>query len=184
MARVKYIRVSTNHQDTLRQERDFETFDEVFIDKASGKDTKRQGLEDMLKFVRKGDTLVVESYSRLARNTSDLLAIVETLNKKGVVLISEKEGLNTATPTGKLMLTVFGALATFEREILLERQQEGYAARREAGLPLGRRKATTNAAFYKAVKKWRSGEITATAAMKECGYTRTTFYKLVKEENL
>ena len=89
-------------------------YDKVFTDVASGKNTERSGLKAMLEYVREGDELTVESYSRLARNTKDLLEIVERLQEKGVVLISKKEGLNTSTPTGKLILTMFGALATFE----------------------------------------------------------------------
>ena len=129
MAKVKYNRISSKTQHLDRQEADNQEYDKVFTDIASGKNTERTGLKAMLEYVREGDELTVESYSRLARNTKDLLEIVERLQEKGVTLISKKEGLNTSTPTGKLILTMFGALATFEREIMLERQGEAWDAR-------------------------------------------------------
>jgi len=91
MAVIKYIRVSTQEQNTARQEQDLEGFDKVFIEKASGKNTNRPQLQAMLDYVREGDTVKVESYSRIARNTHDLLAIVEKLENKGVHFISQKE---------------------------------------------------------------------------------------------
>ena len=184
MADIKYNRISHKTQSLIRQEVGNENYDKVFTDIASGKDTNRPQLQAMLEYVREGDTLTVESYSRLARNTADLLAIVERLNEKGVILISKKEGLNTSTPTGKLILTMFGALATFERECMLERQQEGYKARIEAGLPVGRPAIEIDKKFRAVVKRWRDGEITAVEAYTELKVSKAFFYKAVKKHNL
>ena len=184
MAKVKYNRISYKTQSLIRQEVGNENYDKVFTDIASGKDTNRPQLQAMLEWVREGDELTVDSYSRLARNTKDLLEIVEVLEKKGVILISLKEGLNTSTPTGKLILTMFGALATFERECMLERQQEGYKARIEAGLPVGRPAIEIDKKFRAVVKRWRDGEITAVEAYTELGVSKAFFYKAVKKHNL
>lgn len=113
--------------------------DEVYLDKASGKNTDRPQLKKLLGFVRKGDTVIVESISRFARNTKDLLELVEVLNSKEVIFISRKEAIDTTTPTGKFMLTVFGAVAELEREYILERQREGIAAAKRLGKYKGRK---------------------------------------------
>ena len=125
---VAYIRVSTEEQNTARQEEAMKRFDceRIFLEKISGKNTDRPQLKAMLDYVREGDTLIVESYSRLARNTSDLLSIVDRLNEKHVAFKSIKENVDTSTPQGKLMLTIFAGLAQFERECILERQKEAY----------------------------------------------------------
>lgn len=121
--KIGYIRVSTQEQNTLRQEilMDQLGVDQVYIDKASGKNTSRPELQNLLEFVRKGDTVIVESISRFARNTRDLLNLVEQLTAKGVEFVSQKEAIDTTTPTGKFMLTIFGAVAELERTYLLQR---------------------------------------------------------------
>ena len=123
--KVGYVRVSTAGQNTARQEVIMEQLgvEKVFIDKMSGKNTDRPQLKEMLAFVREGDTLVIESFSRLARSTKDLLEIVEELEKKNVKFVSQKENIDTSTPNGKFMLTLFAALAQLERETLLARQK-------------------------------------------------------------
>lgn len=180
MARIKYIRVSTQEQNTARQETDKEKFDKVYIEKASGKNTDRTELKKMLDYVREGDVVVVESYSRIARNTQDLLAIVAALEAKGVDFVSQKEQIDTSTPSGRLMLTIFAGLAQFERECLLERQAEGIAIAKAEGR-MGRPSIQTGEEFAAIVKRWKAGEITAVAAMKEAGMTNATFYRKVKE---
>lgn len=180
MARIKYIRVSTQEQNTARQETDKEQFDKVYIEKASGKNTDRPELKKMLDYVREGDVVVVESYSRIARNTQDLLTIVSALEAKGVDFISQKEQIDTATPSGRLMLTIFAGLAQFERECLLERQAEGIAIAKAEGR-MGRPSIEPVQEFAAIVKRWKSGEMTAVEAMKAAGMTKTTFYKKVKE---
>ena len=128
--KVGYIRVSTEEQNTERQEALMRELgaEKVFMEKATGKTRKdRTQLEAMLQYVREGDVVVAESISRIARNTKDLLDIVERLEYKGVDFISKKEAIDTKTPSGKFMLTVFGAIAQLEREYILDRQREGIA---------------------------------------------------------
>lgn len=109
--KIGYIRVSTQEQNTIRQEVLMEQLgvEQVFIDRLSGKNTNRPELKKLLSFVRKGDTVIVESISRFARNTRDLLELVELLSEKEVAFVSQKESIDTTTPTGKFMLTIFGA---------------------------------------------------------------------------
>ena len=155
--------------------------EEVFIDKMSGKNTDRPELKRMLNYVRYGDVVIVESISRFARNTRDLLELVEKLTEKQVEFISKKEAIDTTTPTGKFMLTVFGAVAELEREYLLQRQKEGIAIAKENGIYKGRKKIEPPTEFLSVVSKWRRKEITAVEAMKKLGMTSSTFYRKVKD---
>ena len=153
--------------------------DEVYIDRMSGKDANRLELQKMMEYVRKGDTVIVESISRFARNTRDLLELVERLTAKGVEFVSRKEAIDTTTPTGKFMLTVFGAVAELEREYILQRQREGIAIAREQGKYTGRKPIQTPE-FEQVVRDWRSGRITAVEAMRTLHMSKTTFYRKVK----
>ncbi len=179
--KIGYIRVSTQEQNTIRQEVLMESLgvDEVYIDRMSGKDTNRPELQRMMEYVRKGDTVIVESISRFARNTRDLLELVERLTKKGVEFVSKKEAIDTTTPTGKFMLTIFGAVAELEREYILQRQREGIAVAKEQGKYTGR-KATQPPDFERVVAKWHNGEISAVEAMRTLKMSKTTFYRKVK----
>lgn len=138
---IGYVRVSTEEQNTARQELLMQELglEEVFIDKSSGKNTDRPQLKKMLSYVRKGDTVIVESISRFARNTKDLLELVEILSGKEVIFISKKEAIDTTTPTDKFMLTIFGAVAELEREYILQRQKEGIAIAKTQGRYQGRK---------------------------------------------
>ena len=133
--RVGYVRCSTIEQNEARQLKMMEEqgAEKLFIDKASGKNTDRRAFKDMMSFVRSEDVVIVESISRIARNTRDLLSIVSELSEKGVEFVSLKESIDTATPQGRFMLTVFGALAELERENILERQREGIEIAKRAG---------------------------------------------------
>lgn len=113
--------------------------EEVYIDRISGKTADRPELKNLLEYVRRGDVVIVESISRFARNTRDLLDLVEKLTSKGVEFVSQKEAIDTTTPTGKFMLTVFGAVAELEREYILQRQREGIAIAKRNGVYKGRR---------------------------------------------
>ena len=177
------IRVSTQEQNTIRQEALMKALgvDEVYIDHMSGKNTNRPELQKMMEYVRKGDTVIVESISRFARNTRDLLELVEQLSAKGVEFISKKEAIDTTTPTGKFMLTVFGAVAELEREYILQRQREGIAIAKEQGKYTGRKPIQTPG-FEQITAKWRSGAITAAEAMRTLHVSKSTFYRRIKQQ--
>ena len=178
---IGYIRVSTEEQNPARQQallRELDV-DEIFLDKASGKDTDRPELKRMLAYVRKGDTVIVESISRFARNTRDLLELIEQLTTKEVEFVSKKEAIDTSTPTGKFMLTVFAAVAELEREYILQRQREGIALAKEQGKYLGRAPLSLPDNFDAVVAQWRRGEITAREAMRRTGLRPNTFYRRV-----
>jgi len=180
--KVGYVRVSTIEQNTGRQEILMQELgvEKVFVDKASGKNTDRPQLKNLLDFVRPGDTVIVESISRFARNTKDLLDLIEQLVAKQVEFISKKEALDTTTPTGRFMLIIFGAVAELEREYILQRQQEGIAIAKEQGKYKGR-KPIVHPDFDSVAEKWRDGEITAADAMRMLGMKSSTFYRKVRE---
>ncbi len=179
--KIGYIRVSAEGQNTIRQEVIMSELgvEEVYIDKASGKNTDRPKLKEMLNFVRRGDVVVVESISRFARNTRDLLELIEILNEKEVAFVSKKEAIDTNTPTGKFMLTVFGAVAELEREYILQRQREGIAVAKKQGKYKGR-KPIDCSEFKGIFAKYKAGEITAKEAMRLTGLSKSTFYRKVK----
>lgn len=181
--KVGYIRVSSKDQNTLRQEVIMQDLgvERVYIEKISAKDTKRPELQAMLDFVREGDTVIVESISRFARNTKDLLELVDTLDKKGVQFISKKETIDTSTPAGKFMLTVFGAVAELERDYIRQRQAEGIALAKEQGKYKGRKKIDFPANWDEVYPRWKNRELTANKAMELMSLKRNTFYNLVKE---
>jgi len=184
-----YIRVSTIEQNEERQkvallERGVEA-ENIFLDKQSGKDADREQLKALLSFARRGDTVVTESISRIARNTKDLLNIIDQLAKKGVEFVSLKECIDTSTPQGKFMLTVFGAMAELERENILQRQREGIEIAKQAGVYKGRQKKPIDKkAFTVEAARWRNGEITATEAMRRLDLKPNTFYRRVREWGL
>ena len=180
--KIGYIRVSTTEQNSARQEvlmQELEV-DQLFIDRMSGKSTDRPALKRMMTFVREGDTVIVESISRFARNTRDLLELVEQLTAKQVEFISKKEAIDTSTPTGKFMLTVFGAVAELEREYILQRQKEGIAIAKENGVYKGR-KPIERPDLVAVVHLWRAGKITAVEAMRRLDMKPSTFYRRVKK---
>lgn len=182
--KVGYIRVSTEEQKTIRQEIIMEELgaEKVFIDKCSGKNTNRPKLMEMMNFVREGDTVIVSEISRFARNTRDLLNLVDELQKKGVQFESQKEKIDTTTPTGQFMLTIFAAVSQLEREYILARQKEGIDARKAAGGYRGRVPIDVDKGqFEQEYKLWKSGQITATTAMRHLGIKPNTFYRRVKD---
>ena len=180
--KVGYVRVSTVGQNTARQEVLMQELgvERVFIDHQSGKDASRPELQKLLEFVREGDVVVVESISRFARCTKDLLELIEQLTAKGVEFISKKESLDTSTPSGRFVLTIFGAVAQLEREYLLQRQKEGIAIAKQAGTYNGR-KPLERAGQDTVIASWRSGEITAVEAIRTLKMSKTTFYRRVNQ---
>ena len=153
-------------QEVLMQEL---SVDEVYIDRLSGKNTDRPELKKMMDYVRKGDTVIVESISRFARNTRDLLVLIEKLTEKGVEFVSRKEAIDTTTPTEKFMLPVFGAVAELEREYILQRQREGIAIAKAQGKYTGR-KPIERSNFDAVEKLWRAGTISAAEAMRRLDF--------------
>lgn len=179
---IAYIRVSSIDQNEQRQIEAMQRYniEKWFIEKVSGKDTNRTKLKEMLDFAREGDTIHIHDFSRLARSTKDLLDIVELLNSKGITLISNKENIDSSTPTGKLMLTMIGAINEFERTNLLERQKEGIAIAKREGKYKGR-KAVSIPDFDKHYQRYISREISKSELAKELNISRPTLDKLIKE---
>lgn len=181
-----YIRVSTKEQNTARQEVKAKEHnipvENVFIEKVSGKNvTDRVMLNRLMEKMESGDKLIVDSISRFARNTKDLLSLVEQLNKRSISFVSLKESIDTTTPTGKFMLTVFGAVAELEREYILERQKEGIEIAKGQGKYKGRKAIEYPMQWDKYYKLYRDGSLKAVDMMKILGLKKTTFYKLLKE---
>lgn len=181
---IGYVRVSTEDQNTVRQDVLMAELgvEKVFTDKASGRKKDRTGLKEMMLFVREGDTVVVESISRFARSVKDLLELVGELQEKKVEFISKKEAIDTHTPQGKFMLTVFGAMAELEREQILQRQREGIEAAKAAGKYTGRKPiAIDEVAFTEQYRAWKNGETAPKFICKKLGLSHATFYRRVKE---
>lgn len=180
---IAYVRVSTVEQNEGRQLEGLKKYDidKWFIEKVSGKDTNRPKLKELLDYAREGDTVFVWDFSRLARSTKDLLDLVEQFKNNKVHLRSIKENLDTSTPTGKLMLTMIGAINEFERANLLERQREGIAIAKANGKYKGRKKIGFPEGWEDTYRQWKNREITGTKAMEILNLKRNTFYKLIKE---
>ena len=184
MSKIGYIRVSTEHQETARQQEIMVNYgvDRIFSEKISGANTDRPQLKAMLDYVREGDTLYVESISRLGRSTKDLLNIIDSLTAKGVTLISNKENIDTNSPTGKFMLTVFAALSQLEREQLRQRQREGIEIAKVQGKYTGRKPIPIDwTKFGQLYGEWKLKKITARDFMKKMDLTSNTFYRRVRE---
>lgn len=180
---IAYVRVSTVEQNEARQKEALAKYgiERWFEEKVSAKDANRPKLQEMLEFARQGDTIYIHDFSRLARSTEDLLRIVKQLEDKGIHLVSNKENIDTSTPTGKLMLTMIGAINEFERTNLKERQAEGIAIAKENGVYKGRKEIERPAQWEEVYSQWKQRKITGTKAMEQLGLKRNTFYKLVKE---
>ncbi len=181
---IAYVRVSTVEQNEERQIEGLTPYniDKWYTEKVSGKDTNRPKLQEMLDFVREGDTIYIHDFSRLARSTADLLQITDRLNNKGVLLVSKKENIDTSTPTGKLMLTVIAAIAEFERENLLERQREGIAIAKKEGKYKGRTvKKITDSVWDEYYSQYKERKLNKVQLAEALGVSRPTLDKLLKE---
>lgn len=184
MANIAYVRTSTVEQHEDRQCEGLKKYniDKWYIDKCSGKNTNRPQLQAMLDYVREGDTVYVHDFSRLARSTKDLLELVELLNSKGVALVSNKENLDSRTPTGKLMLTMIAGIAEFERTNLLERQREGIAIAKEKGVYKGRKPVdVSREVLMELYEQYMTRKMTKAQMAKELNVSRPTLDKLIKE---
>ena len=182
--KVAYVRVSTVEQNESRQVEALEKFgiDKWFTEKISAKDTNRPQLQAMLDFVREGDTVYIHDFSRLARSTKDLLDITDQLQQKKVNLVSNKENLDSSTATGRLMLTMIGAISEFERANLLERQKEGIAIAKKDGRYKGRKAVSIDDnTWNKYYAMYLSRELTKVQLADKLGVSRPTLDKLIKE---
>ncbi len=182
--RIGYVRVSTVEQNEARQLEGLEKYDieKWFKEKVSGKDMNRPELQAMLDFARDGDTIYVHDFSRLARSVSDLLRITEILQSKGIHLVSNKENIDTSTPTGKLMLTMIAAINEFERTNLLERQREGIAIAKREGKYKGRKAIfIPDEVFNPLYEKYMRHEMTKTKLAEELSISRNTLEKKLKK---
>ena len=179
-----YVRVSTIEQNEARQIEALKVhhIDKWFTEKVSAKSMDRPKLQEMLDFAREGDTIYIHDFSRLARSTEDLLHIVSLLSEKKVNLVSNKEAVDTSTPTGRLMLTMIAAIAQFERENLLERQREGIAiAKAEGKYKGGQVKKIDDNTWNELYELYRTRQITKVEFAKRLNVSRPTLDKLLKE---
>ena len=177
-----YARVSTEQQNLDRQLDMLQKYgvDFIYNEKMTGTKRNRPELEKLLERLTEGDTVVVESLSRLGRSTKDLIWLMETLNTKGVNLVSLKESIDTTTSTGKLLFTLMSALAQFERDVLADRTREGLAAARARGRKGGRRPIDKEA-VRKAVKLYKTKQYTVSEITELTGVRKTTLYKNLHE---
>lgn len=181
---IAYVRVSTVEQNEGRQTESLKKhgIEKWFTEKISGKDMNRPELQAMLDYAREGDTVFIHDFSRLARSTKDLLDIVERLNNKGVHLVSEKENVDTSTPTGKLMLTMIGAIAEFERQNMLDRQAEGIALAKAEGKYKGRRPVEVDSTIWnRQYDRYMRREINKSEMARILKISRPTLDKMLKE---
>ena len=180
---IAYIRVSSAEQNEARQIEALKPYkiEKVFQEKVSGKSTDRKELQAMLDFAREGDTIYVHDFSRLARSTKDLLDIVEDLKNRGIFLVSLKENIDSSTPTGKLMLTMIGAINEFERTNLLERQREGIEIAKKKGIYKGRKRIEMPNNFGEYYEKWLRRELSKSKIASNLGVSRPTVDRLFEE---
>lgn len=182
--RVGYIRVSSTDQNPERQLEGV-ALDRVFTDKASAKDTDRPQLKELMKFVREGDTILVHSMDRLARNLEDLRQLVQKQTERGVRVEFVKEGLSFSgedSPMAHLMLSVMGAFAEFERALLKERQREGITLAKKRGAYRGRKRTLSPEQITEVKARIDTGEKKAKVA-REMGISRETLYQYLRQSS-
>lgn len=181
--KVGYVRVSTIEQNLGRQMELMKSLgvEKIYCDKMSGKNTDRTEFKEMMGFLREGDTLYVESFSRLSRSTLDLLNTVGKLQEKKVNLVSDKEQMDMSTPQGKFMVTVFAALSELERTSMLERQREGIAIAKAEGKYKGRKPIPANEKFFTVARAWADGKVALKDAIRESGMSSSTFFRKCKQ---
>jgi len=179
---VAYVRVSTLYQNEGRQKEALQNYniDKWYIEKASGRDTKRPKLQEMLDYIREDDTVYVCEFSRLGRSTADLLATVRQIEETGAKFVSLKENFDTTTPAGRLQMTMMAAISEFEREMILERQREGIAIAKKHGKYKGR-KPIYIPEIGKYYDRYMRREATKTSIAAELKISRNTLNRLFNE---
>ena len=180
---IGYVRVSTVEQNEARQLESLKGYDidKWYTEKVSGKDLNRPKLQEMLDFVREGDTIFIHDFSRISRSVKDLLSLIDLLEAKKVHLVSVKENLDTSTPAGRLMLTMIGAINEFERANLLERQREGIAIAKAKGKYKGRKAIEIDNSFIDGYQRYLARKINKSQLAKELGISRPTLDKLIEQ---
>lgn len=173
-----YARISTDKQELARQLDALEKhgYDEIIQEKYTGTKKDREGLNSLLSQLRKGDTVVVESISRLGRNTIDILTIIDDLNKQGINFVSLKENIDSSTPTGTAMLGMIAVISQLERDLIAERTKEGLAAVKARGVKLGRPKVD-NDKVNTALKMYDSGLHSVKEIVEQVGISQGKLYK-------
>jgi len=178
-----YVRVSTVSQHIDRQVAALTDYgvamDNMFIDKVSGAKASRPALDELLKMLREGDTVVVSSFDRLARSTTQLLQLAERFKKNGINLVSLKEKIDTNTPQGKLFFTMTAAFAEFERDLINERRAEGQAIARAKGIKSGRPRLDSDN-VETALQLYKNSDMTVSQIAAVCGMSRQSVYNNVK----
>lgn len=181
---IAYVRVSSIEQNESRQLEALQVhkIDKWFSEKVSAKDDNRPQLKAMIEFAREGDTIFIHDLSRIARNIKDLLNIVETMKSKGINLVSNKERIETSSPSGKLMVVMLAAFNDFERESILERQREGISIAKREGKYEGRKKIVIKE-FEKYYLRYKNRELTKAQLCRELKISRPTLNKIIAENN-
>lgn len=184
---IAYVRVSTVEQNEARQVEALKKYDidRWYTEKVSAKDRNRPKLQEMLDYIREGDTVYIQDFSRLARSTKDLLDLLELMKNKGVKLVSDKENFDAGTANGKFMITVISAVNELERQNLLERQREGIAiAKREGKYRGGQVKKIDDALFNKRYEEYKSRKINKVQFAKALNISRPTLDRILKDKGL
>lgn len=173
-----YVRVSTKNQNTDRQVEALKKYgvDKLIIEKVSGKNLNRPDLMNMIGGLREGDTVVVLSFDRFARNTKDLLNLVDSIEKKGAYFKSLQEGMDTSGDMGRFIMTILGAVGELERKSILERQRQGIEIAKREGRFKGRRRKEIDD-FEKVYQQWQDGKVSSEQAAKLLDISRSTFYR-------
>lgn len=182
---IGYVRVSSYDQNEDRQLEHMDDLDRIFTDKASGKNTERPRLQELLNYAREGDTIVVHSMDRLARNLDDLRQLVNVQTKRGICVRFIKENLTFTgedSPMSNLMLSVLGAVAQFERDLIKERQKEGIILAKKRGVYKGRRKSLSPDKIEELRQRANNKEKKLHLA-REYGISRETLYQYLKQGN-
>lgn len=180
--RIGYVRVSSGDQNPARQLEGV-PLDRVFTEAASAKDTDRPKLQELLGYAREGDVVVVHSMDRLARNVHDLLTLVKGMTAKGIAVEFRKENLSFTgndSSVSHLMLTVLGAVAQFERDLIRERQREGIEAAKKRGVYRGRKKKLAGERLEELHSRAAGPECKAALA-REFGISRETLYQYLRQ---
>lgn len=177
-----YARVSTDDQELARQIDALNNYgvDKIYKEKITGTKASRPELDKLKNAVREGDSVIIESLSRLGRSTKDLLALLEEWDNQGVKLVSLKENIDTTTPTGKLLVTVLSAVSQFERDIIVQRTNEGLQSARKRGRKGGRPKANAEN-VRKAVDYYNRQTMSVKEITAICGISQATLYRALNE---